>query len=64
QEKEKCTPNDDSPVLFHKVSVAKKGDNVYSVTNTGPMVPLEGETLRKVKQPPANSPSGDVRLHK
>ncbi|KFD64576.1 hypothetical protein M514_13659 [Trichuris suis] len=41
QEKEKCTPNDDSPVLFHKVSVAKKGDNVYSVTNTGPMVPLE-----------------------
>ncbi|KFD45871.1 hypothetical protein M513_13261 [Trichuris suis] len=65
QEKEKCTPNDDSPVLFHKVSVAKKGDNVYSVTNTGSMVPFQGETLRTVKQQRANSPSaGDVPLHK
>ncbi|KFD48182.1 hypothetical protein M514_10968 [Trichuris suis] len=50
REKEKCKGNRDSSILYHKVSVTKKADYVYSVTNTGSMVPIEGDTLGALQE--------------
>ncbi|KFD45870.1 hypothetical protein M513_13260 [Trichuris suis] len=41
EDKGKCEGGEHSPMLFHKVNVTKKGDNRYSVTNTGSMVPFQ-----------------------
>ncbi|KFD52318.1 hypothetical protein M513_06881 [Trichuris suis] len=40
-DKAKCTADENSSVLYHKVNVTKKGNDVYSVTNVGSMVPIE-----------------------
>ncbi|KFD45216.1 hypothetical protein M513_13905, partial [Trichuris suis] len=49
-DKEKCKGDKHSSILYHKVSVTKKEKDVYSVTNTESMVPIEGDTLGALQE--------------